>query len=283
MTSPVLDSRLAADQIARSFNNLFGTLRASAVQQLTAMWYGLPDYRDENINEWLNVSLPMVQAAQETSASATATYFQLQSDLQDGNTIILPPDFNLVTGPAIRNGVRPEDVYIRPFKDIWGGLSKGKDIQNAIQDGANRLRQLVETDIQLSHTHTARHIISNTRTIQGARRVTTPPSCALCLIASTQFYRKKELMPIHPGCDCRVVPAIREGGSHVVDKDLLEEIHAAIAKQFGISDRAARKIDYRKVTLVREHGEYGPTLTVSDYNFTGPADLSPAGKELALA
>jgi len=285
MTTPLIDTNLATEQVARNFTNLFATLRASMVQQLHAIWYALTDYRSENIDGWLNLSLPIVQAAQETSSSATSTYLQMQLDIMGDGSQVVPPDYALVTGPALRNGTTPEQVYERPFKEVWTSLSRGYDYDVAIENGANRLRQLVETDIQLAHTHTAMNIISKSKNIVGSRRVPTGSfTCALCLIASTQFYRKESLMPIHPGCDCRVVPAIREGGSHVVDKDLLDRIHKAIEEQFGMSDRAARSIDYRKVLLTQDHGEYGPTLTVAKYNFTGPSDLNPTKRinELAL-
>jgi hypothetical protein len=282
MTSPI-DSTLAVDQVARNFTNLFATLRASIVQQLFAMWFGLDDYRDASVKGWLDLSLPLVQAAQETSSSATSTYFQMQLDILGSDALITPPAYDLVTGAALRNGTPPNEVYSRPFKDVWTALSRGQSFEQAIEDGANRLRQLVETDIQLAHTHTAQNITSRTKGIVGSRRVPTGAfTCALCLIASTQFYRKQELQPIHPGCDCRVVPAINDTGTHSVDKELLNRIHKAIEDEFGFSDRAGRKIDYRKVALVENHGEYGPTLTVAKYNFTGPKDLMPRSHELAL-
>src|SRR5689334_7420003 len=148
MTTPLIDTNLATEQVARNFTNLFATLRASMVQQLHAIWYGLSDYRSGDIDSWLDLSLPIVQAAEETSSSATSTYLQMQLDVMGDGTSIVPPDYALVTGAPLRNGVPPEEVYVRPFKDVWTALSRGKDYEVAIEDGANRLRQLVETDIQ---------------------------------------------------------------------------------------------------------------------------------------
>lgn len=271
MTSP----NLVADEVARNFTNLFATLRASLVQQLFAIWFALDDYRDKSAQRWLDISLPLVQAGQETSSSATATYLQMQLDILGSGVLITPPALDGIVGAPLRNGTPPEVVYTRPFETVWTSLSRGMDYQHAIENGANRLRQLIETDIQLAHTHTAQNIISRTNGIVGSRRVPSGAyTCALCLIASTQFYHKKNLMPIHPGCDCRVVPAIKEGGMSEPDAELLERIHQAIEDQFGISDRSGRSIDYRKISLVREHGEYGPTLTVAKNNFTGPNDLA---------
>lgn len=50
--------------------------------------------------------------------------------------------------------------------------------------------------------------------------------------------------------------------------ELLEDVHKAIEAEFGMSARDARRIDYRKVLLVEQHGELGPVLTVSRHKFS---------------
>lgn len=266
MTSPL---NLAANDVAFNFTRLFGALRAALVQQLLVTWTSLGSYRDSDLDDWLNLSLPIIQAGHETAATATATYLDIQMQLLgvDSTSEI---DFSVVTGEAIRNGVPSDEVYSRPFKEVWDALSRGQSLEDAIENGANRLRQLIETDVQLVHTHTSRDILSREPRIQGFRRVPTGPfTCALCLIASTQRYKSFDLMPIHPGCDCRVAPVTSfEGIPQVIDKDLLEEVHKAIEKQFGISARDARKIDYRKILTTYEHGEFGPTLAVRGQHHT---------------
>jgi hypothetical protein len=268
MTTPILDVNPA--DVAVDFTRIFGALRASVVQQLFAVWFGLPDYRDQNLDDWMGVALPLVQAAEETSAVATTTYLNLLMEFAgvDGNMDI--PDMADVTGAAIRNGVPPEQVYSRPFKEVWNALSKGQDIQTAIEFGANRLRQLVETDIQLSHTNTSRSLLSGRNDVVGFRRIPTGEfTCALCLVASTQRYHKLDLMPIHPGCDCRVAPIIGDQDpGQVVDQDFLNQIHQAVERQFGMSARDAKQIDYRRIPIVHTHNEYGPTLAVRGQHFT---------------
>lgn len=272
MTSPVLDS----DQVAIDFTRLFASLRASIVQQLFAVWFGLPSYRDADMKDFLDIALPIVQAGQETSVVSTATYMQMQFELLGLDGEFSVPEFAAVTGEAIRNGTPPEIVYSRPFAEVWNALSKGHSLQEAIEMGADRLRQLIETDIQLSHTNTSKNILNKRQDVMGFRRVPTGAfTCALCLIASTQRYHKFNLMPIHPGCDCRVAPVIdTEGVSQVLDPQLLEDIHKAIEDQFGFSPRDARGIDFRKIVITRQHGEYGPLLARAGDRFTGPHDLS---------
>lgn len=49
---------------------------------------------------------------------------------------------------------------------------------------------------------------------------------------------------------------------------LLGPAHDAIKDTFGYSAADAHQLDYRKVILVREHSELGPTLTVANHLFT---------------
>lgn len=272
MTAPVLDN----DQLAFDFTRLFSSLRASIVQQMYAVWFGMPSYgRTQDIDQFLSLALPIVNAGQETASLATSTYMQMQLELMGGGGDFEIPEISLVTGEAIRNGVPPETVYARPFVEVYTALKNGKTLEQAIEDGATRLRQLIETDIQLAHTNTSRNILSKRKDVIGFRRVPTGVyTCALCLIASTQRYHKLDLMPIHPGCDCRVAPVISEEASgRVLDPVLLEDIHKAIEDQFGFSPRDAREIDFRKIVITREHGEYGPILAKAGDRFTGPAQL----------
>lgn len=276
MTTPLLE-RPSVDQLAFSFTNLFSSLRASLVQQLYAVWFGMPSYGGSaDIDQFLEVALPIVRSGQETAALATSTYIQMQMELLGGDSDFEFPDISLVTGEAIRNGVPSEVVYARPFVEVYTALKNGKTLEEAIEQGATRLRQLIETDIQLSHTNTSRNILSKRSDVVGFRRVPTGAfTCALCLIASTQRYHKLDLMPIHPGCDCRVAPVISEEASgRVLDPVLLEDIHRAIEDQFGFSPRDARQIDFRKIVITREHGEYGPLLARAGDRFTGPAQLT---------
>jgi hypothetical protein len=269
MTTPILDVNTASSSVALDFTRIFGALRASVVQQLLTVWYGMPAYRDGNVDDWLGVALPLVQAAEETSAVATTTYMQIQMQLLGSDDTLDIPDMSLVTGEAIRNGATPEEVYYRPFKEIYNALSNGIDFDTAVDYGAERLRQLVETDIQLTHTNTSRTLLSQRNDVVGFRRIPTGEfTCALCLVASTQRYHKLDLMPIHPGCDCRVAPIIGDQDpGQIVDGDFLEQIHQAVERQFGMSARDARSIDYRKIPIVQNHGEYGPYLAVRGQHF----------------
>jgi hypothetical protein len=60
----------------------------------------------------------------------------------------------------------------------------------------------------------------------------------------------------------------------VIDEQQLSDTHAAIEERFGVSSDDARSaVDYRKVLLVRDHGELGPLLTVKGQHFDGPSSI----------
>ena len=269
MTQPAVEETVAPEATplanAVALTAVFAALRASIVQQLLVLWYSIGQYSAESLSEFLEVALPLVMSARETSADATQAYLGLQLEL--GGVSAGFPDLPDI---EIRGGMPLSEVYSRPHKMLWTKLSEGVPFDLARDMGANRLRQLVETDIQLVHTNTSRTLLSERNDVVGFRRVPTGDyTCALCLIASTQRYRKMDLMPIHPGCDCRVAPIVSaEPVDQVVDPELLESIHAAVENMFGFSDRSGRKIDYRKLLVVRNHGEYGPTLAKADNRFT---------------
>jgi hypothetical protein len=245
-------------------------------------------YRDELIDEfknlgfwgtWVNKSVPIVLEAESIVADTTEAYIdiQLQQILSDFNATRL--DKSKVTGSSVR-GVPPEEVYARALKPIWRGLGNGLPIDEAVLHGESRLSSMFNLDIERVADLVSIERFANEEKIVGHRRILIGlRNCALCIVASTQLYHKSELKPIHPGCKCRTVPVISfENTNNILDGDLLEQVHSGIAEQFGISARDAREIDYKKIMVTREHGEYGPTLTYAKYNFTGPSDLKTPGE-----
>ncbi|WP_343955657.1 hypothetical protein, partial [Nonomuraea longicatena] len=73
-----------------------------------------------------------------------------------------------------------------------------------------------------------------------------PNHCDLCVIAATNTYRKRDLMPIHPACGCSVEPIYSTD-----DEDA--ELDRRVAEAYK---RAAKDVQLRVI----DHGEYGPYL-----------------------
>ena len=106
------------------------------------------------------------------------------------------------------------------------------------------------------------------------RTLTGRENCALCYVASTQRYNRKDLLPIHPKCDCGEMPIYgTQDPGQVIDEARLEATHDSIAQRFGTSARDARSIDYSSIKI-QQNGELGPVLTVRGQKFTGPNQIS---------
>lgn len=265
---------LSPAQLALDAGVLQRAVQEASTAQLLASWFGLPNYHKPIVESFVRTVVAIVLGGQQAVVDLTYSYVNGQMAFV-GENEIPHPGYQTTTGEALR-GVAPDEVYARPFKDVWQALQRELELDQAIERGATRLRELVETDMQLAHTHTVRDMYTNTK-LSYRRVLVGPTNCALCIVASTQRYHKADLLPIHPHCNCKTVPATEK--HHVLDQALLDEVHREIAERFGVSDRAGRKIDYRKILLTRDHGEYGPTLTYSRDLFTGPDDLLKAARK----
>lgn len=276
-------------------------VRAALVQWINRWFAGSDSFRDADRDRFVREFTPIALGAQQTSALAMWTYQdQMLADITGDTRSAEPLDVSTVTSQALR-GVPPEVEYGRPFTEIWRVLAddqalreelleearqagddarvaevqaqtvEEKPLTKAVAAGERRARLLGVTDLELADREAARQVLTtDARAPRFYQRVLTgDENCGLCVVASTQRYRREELLPIHPGCDCVVQP-LPDDVRHVVDEQLLEAAHEAIADRFGIADRSARAIDYRKILLVRQHGELGPVLTVAKHRFTGP-------------
>lgn len=177
---------------------------------------------------------------------------------------------------ALRGGqVGAEEIYTRGFVTARIALSNGKPIDQALNEGAARIFNIARTDLQLAKTQTGLFVRGGNSNIVGyARTLSGSENCGLCYVASTQRYHKKDLLPIHPGCDCGEMPIYgNQDPGQVIDEANLEATHEAIATRFGASARDAREIDYRLITI-EQHGEIGPMLTVKGHKFTGPGSVN---------
>lgn len=236
-------------------------------------WAGLDSYRDADIDRLVDRIVPVVVGAEQRVAALTDTYLAALATASGFRQRPGGVPMREVTGAAVR-GVDPDEVYRRPGVTVWTALSQGKPLTTAADEGLNRLLDLVRTDLQLTKTKTAQWRGSRDDSVVGYRRVLTgAENCALCTIASTQRYHKGDLLPIHPGCDCDIAEIRGDvDPGQVIDPERLEQLHQDANDQLGQSDRGGRAPDYRNI-MVRDHGEYGPTLTWRRNNFTGPGDI----------
>lgn len=256
-------------RVATAYNDTVKSVRARVLRYIATTWQGLGSYRDADIAAFVAAVVPMVEAGQRRVATLTDAYLATVARTVLGTSKpvgVGPADVNI---EALR-GTPAAEVYTRPGITAWMALRDGKGLDQAVSEGLNRAVDLASTDLQLAKTHTVQRNLAADSRVAGYRRVLSGPhNCGLCIVASTQRYHKGDLLPIHPGCDCGVLPIYgRRDPGQILDPDTLAATHTAIQERFGSSDAGARDIDYRKALLVREHGEIGPVLTVKSHRFT---------------
>jgi hypothetical protein len=143
-------------------------------------------------------------------------------------------------------GVGAAEVYRRPAVTIYTALANGTAYNAALEEGTNRLLSIVSTDLQQARNRQASRSVQSSGFRFYRRVLSGKEDCDKCRIASTNRYRKADLMPIHPGCDCGVEPLV----------------------EFDPEP------DPRADTVVTNmHGELGPTLGWAADNFTSAADI----------
>lgn len=298
MTSPAQVATEAA--LIQQYNAQTQQLRNTLAVFIARLWASLgTDWRKANEDRFVAQAVPASQGAQRAMSAMTAAYLARLVAAMAGTPPRIPAvPQTAVTGQALR-GVDPAEVYRRPLEQARYALSQDKSPDEAAAFGARRAQSIAMTDLQLAKTHTARQVMHSDGRVVGYRRVLTgAENCGLCVPASSLRYHVKDLMPIHPGCDCSCSPVIgrsdpgttintaqvAEGAQHIGETsggvkvyapgdtidlgDLLEPVHAAIEDRFGEAYRDAREIDYRKVITVHRHSEIGPVLTVSSHRFT---------------
>lgn len=251
MPAPVLDRYQRALARARD------RIGAAAV----TAWQNLGSYDEALVESFAARLAPGVAAAQLQIAALTDAYLAARLGRPVGGV-----DPEAVTGPKLRGLDSPAQEWRRPFATVWGALSQGVRWEDAAARGGHRVRQLVETDLQLSMRAAAHSVISADERVGGYRRVLTgAQSCGLCAVASAQRYHRGDLMPLHSGCDCTVEPIIGDNDpGRVANEDRLRQLRQSAAE--GYSDRGALSH-----MTVDEHGnptgavkivdsELGPTL-----------------------
>jgi uncharacterized membrane protein YgcG len=138
----------------------------------------------------------------------------------------------------------------------------------AEQKVEERAERMVSHDVQAAsrnmHQVAMRHLPA--KKVTGFRRVVHPElaesgrSCGLCIVASTMRYTRRELLPIHAGCNCETVEIYNLDG---VEFDPGDQINIEDLEVFyREAGDSTHGWDLKKGSYeVIDHPEYGPTLT----------------------
>lgn len=182
------------------------------------------------------------------------------------------PD-NVNDWSAALRGVAAPEVYRRPFLEAWANESADM--------GWAKLSAITETDLQLAARVGEYEAMAGNSTIVGYRRVLgAPPNCGLCVVASTQRYRKDALKPIHSRCKCGTQPIYRDrefdpGRGRVSDQDTLDRVKQLVPesypdgrelKRVRFDGAAFPDVDRLPDVDIGINGELGPVLVNAAHN-----------------
>jgi hypothetical protein len=277
-------------EIRDGYNRLNTRLVRGAGALAGNLFRQLGSWRDDDSSRYISIVGPQINGLKQQAANLQAAYYQ---EVARANGEAFTPTAirsSDLTDEVLRNGPSAQEVYRRPFVEVYTALAGEQLLRTAVERGAARASSIAQTDIQLASRQAGFKQRQGNNNIVGYRRVLTgAENCALCAIASTQRYRRDNLKPIHPGCDCGEEPIYGNfDPGQVIDQGGLDSIHQALQQQLGVTDYQARDAqigklvqyedsqrlaDFTEIVVTREHGEYGPTLTWRDQRFTGPNDF----------
>lgn len=254
-------------------------LRAAAGVAVARLWDRSAGLDDRGADGFATAAAQVAGAAQQQAAVNVDGYFAALLGVMAISGSPVGVDVEQVTGAAVRAGVEPVEVYRRAIVTARTAVSKGQPYLDAMRAGRDRASATAETDVALAQRAATVQVVEQQDRIVGFRRVLTGASCALCATASTQRYRRGDLMPIHARCDCGVAPIIGDSDpGRVINRRLVNDLKKASPNGDFARDRHITVDDDGTVRLpdvtVRQHGELGPTLTDAHHDFTGPGDIA---------
>lgn len=214
-------------------------LTRGAVERI---WGSLPGYDRQNVPEWLARVAPLIVTSQRASVALTDAY--LAAYLGRGPLGIDPVR---VIANA-RQGATPQDVYSRPFVNVWSALKDGRPWDQAVASGLARAAGSAELDVQLAMRGTAQEVQEAGEGIYGYQRVADADACEFCQAIDGAYLKFGDASPLHNNCGCGLEP--------------LTEPHSLLAAYLPSGEAV------EDAYAIREHGEVGALLADPAHEFT---------------
>lgn len=252
--------------------------RSTAGLQVADLWDRYGGVNAAALDEFAPAAVEAVAAMQDVTVTVIDAYLGQTVELLDPAT---PSDplAGEIDVSSLRGGTEPLAVYARPVITARTALAAGKTWAQAMAEARARAVSAAETDVMLAQRATMDAWVEAER-VAGYRRVLTGRSCMYCATASTQRYRRGELMPLHSHCDCGVAPILgSHDPGHVVNRRLLRQLKQAGGSSYwkssgyvaehadgGFVVDVAGKHQQLEVA-VHQHGELGPVLGNAAHHF----------------
>jgi hypothetical protein len=223
--------------LAVAYQRRLATLSRTAAGAIAVTWDSAEGLDDAAAERFAVSAAPVGLAAQRTAVYLADGY--LAAYLRQPPQALDPDDFS---GPAIRNGADPRDVWKRSVVTARAAIARGRDYADARGEGRARAMATARTDVALSARAVTTVVLTRSPGVTGYRRVLGAEPCKLCVTAAAKTYRSEVLMPLHGGCSCGVAPVIGTEDTETVPESEVE-------------------------IKVVEHDELGPMLWQADHDF----------------
>lgn len=222
----------------------------------TSQWYS-----GDGVQEWASQAAESSRSAQRAVASLTDSYLDRVLDL-DG---VSAPHADVDVDDL--RGVDPVEVWSRPAEQYRFAASRDKD---PLEAAFARIEALSDGDVRLAERMATKAKLAAVESVIGYRRILHPElsaggSCGLCVAAADLLYKPADLLPIHPRCQCTVLPVIKgrpdpKSLNPATYKQVLE-ISDAHKTSAGAPPKTTRADLGRVRVRVVQHSELGAVLT----------------------
>lgn len=224
-------------------------------------WSSLGSWDSADVEGFMRRVIPIVTGGQAMTARMVDVYISQILTEMTGETVntvgLRTPDLKDLRGVPL------DEVYRRPFVEMWTSLKNGALFEDAYQAGLNRVAELADDDLSLAYRKASTLAFEKQPRVKGYRRVVRPEmskggTCPLCHLASENKYHKSDLLPIHTHCRCAVMPIVGANDP---------------ASRLNAEDLGSLPTPTEK-PVTRIHGELGPILQVSGEHFTTEAQVA---------
>lgn len=224
-------------------------LRAIVASAVVVLWNGLPTYDEPSVDPFVASVIPIVTAGQRQSVALTEAF--LARMLRRQPLGIAPSG---LIGPSVRAGASPQEVYRRPFVNVWTALGKGVAWEDAVNAGRARADATAQSDIALSSRATFQAVQNEDSGIYGYQRVARGGACAYCVAVNGAYVKSADASPLHNRCGCSLEPLTRP--------------HPRAA--WLPSGETVKEDDF----AIHQHGEMGAYLSDPHDHFTSEEEIA---------
>ena len=253
------------------------------IAAILAVYAGVNFYDDVAVQAAAEQAADVSNTATILVAGLMAQYLATVTSTMTGEDLPVPA----VLLAPLRYGADMDRVFQRPIKMFRRKVSEGMSPEKAFELAMKYAATLTEANNTLAMrdaTVKALEDLGPQAGITGYRRVLRPElsktgSCGLCIVASDQVYKRKQLMPLHENCNCDVLPIVgaKNGPGDPGNSFNNLDLKAIYAQSDSTSGEDLKKVRIQ----VNIHGEYGPSLGRHGQKFTNWHDLGLPARNAA--